>query len=129
MGGSRNRYGLPSRLAVGESLLIRHYNGQVIHPEGIAMPSQSTSRRSFITRSAAAATVMMAAPMILADDKTPKKNAIVGEGEHKYECLHDWVKTPESASFGNASHGVAVGKDGLIYISHKHLSQRGFQGR
>lgn len=56
--------------------------------------------------------------MILAAEKTVAKNAIVGDGEYKYECLHDWVKAPESCNFGNATHGVAVGRDGLIYITH-----------
>jgi hypothetical protein len=44
----------------------------------------------------------------------------VGTGEYVYECEHDWgmQSLPNGAEYGNASHGVAVDSQGLIYITH-----------
>lgn len=44
--------------------------------------------------------------------------AIVGGGEHTYECEHFWGELPEGHSYGNASHGVAIDSEGLLYVSH-----------
>ena len=81
-----------------------------------------SNRRSFLqTAGAAAAAVTLPTPFIHASDKSGSKNAVVGEGEFQYECLHDWGmdSLPADASYGNASHGVAVDSQGLIYITHK----------
>jgi len=44
------------------------------------------TRRGFL-----AAGAVVAAPYILkSEDKAGTKNPILGEGEHKYECIHDW---------------------------------------
>ena len=79
------------------------------------------NRRTFLQ--AATATCLslpLAAPMIHASDKSGGKNAIVGSGEHTYECIHDWGRNslPAGAHYGNASHGVTIDEAGLIYITH-----------
>lgn len=76
------------------------------------------NRRAFLATSAAAAT----APMFLhATDKAGSKKPVVGEGEHTYECDHFWAhdSLPDGASYGNASHGVSIDNEGLIYITHQ----------
>jgi hypothetical protein len=83
-----------------------------------------TARRDFVKSAAvatvSAATVLGGAPLILGASKAKPKYAIVGKGEHTYECIHDWGASslPAGHTYGNASHGVAVGKDGLVYITH-----------
>ena len=83
--------------------------------------SSQTSRRTFLQiTGAAAAASALPTPFVHAADKSGSKNVIVGEGEYQYECLHDWgmANLPQDATYGNASHGVAVDADGLIYITH-----------
>ena len=83
--------------------------------------SNGPTRRKLIKGAAAvAAAVALPSPFIHASNKSGNKNVIIGEGEFKYECIHDWGMTnlPESASYGNASHGVTIDSSGLIYITH-----------
>jgi hypothetical protein len=47
-------------------------------------------------------------------DKTP----IVGEGEYRYECHHNWGEAPASIHWFE-THGVAIDNDGFIYIKHR----------
>jgi hypothetical protein len=57
------------------------------------------------------------APYVIADDKTGTKNKIIGDGEHKYECIHDWGELPSNIKYGN-THSVAEDKQGHIYVHH-----------
>jgi DNA-binding beta-propeller fold protein YncE len=62
-----------------------------------------------------------AGPLILnAEDKSASKEPIVGDGEFTYRCIHHWGRDslPEKFSYGNASHGVTIDKQGLIYITN-----------
>jgi hypothetical protein len=80
--------------------------------------TNSASRRTFI-KAAGAAVFVAGAPMILrADDKAGEKNVIVGEGAHKYECIHGWAKLPEGMKFGN-THMVQEDAAGRIFIHHQ----------
>ena len=75
----------------------------------------STTRRSFL---AAAAVVPFAAPFIKgATDKAGTKLPVVGEGEHTYECIHDWGVLPSNIKYGN-THSVVEDSHGNIYIHH-----------
>jgi hypothetical protein len=82
--------------------------------------SPSPTRRSFIKSTAASAVAAGVAPLIVTKAKAAPKHPTVGEGEHTYECIHDWGRDslPASANYGNASHGVTIDSDGLIYITH-----------
>jgi len=74
----------------------------------------NTTRRDFL----AAAGGALAAPAILgATDKAGTKNKILGEGEHQYECIHDWGELPSQIKYGN-THSVAEDAHGFIYIHH-----------
>jgi hypothetical protein len=71
------------------------------------------TRRGFI-----AAGAVVAAPYILrSQDKSGTKNPIIGEGEHKYECIHDWGNLPSNIKYGN-THSVVEDSQGHIYIHH-----------
>ena len=71
------------------------------------------TRRGFI-----AAGAVVAAPYILrSEDKAGTKNPIIGEGEHKYECIHDWGQLPSNIKYGN-THSVCEDSQGHIYIHH-----------
>ena len=69
-----------------------------------------TTRRTFLAATAAA-------PFIWADSKTESKNPILGEGEHRYECIHDWGELPSNIKYGN-THSVVEDSQGHIYIHH-----------
>ena len=88
-------------------------------PESEATPTTDESRRSFLKSVGAGALASTAAPAFLyATDKAGTKNAIIGEGEHRYECIHGWGQLPESIQWGE-THGVAVDEAGLIYVKHR----------
>ena len=74
----------------------------------------TTTRRSFLAAAGAAGAI---APFIKAEDKSGSKNPIIGEGEYKYECIHDWGELPSSIKYGN-THSVAEDAQGHIYIHH-----------
>jgi hypothetical protein len=75
-------------------------------------------RRVFLQRSTAAAAVLAGGPLILhAANKADSKLAVVGAGEHRYECHHNWGQLPASIKW-RTTHGVAVDSDGLIYVTH-----------
>ncbi|MDZ4850500.1 MAG: peptidase [Pirellulaceae bacterium] len=83
--------------------------------------AQDVKRREFLKTTAAAATVTAVAPLILnAADKAGTQLPRVGTGEHTYECHHDWgnASLPDGHRYGNASHGVTIDREGLIYITH-----------
>jgi hypothetical protein len=42
---------------------------------------------------------------------------ILGSGNHKYECIHDWLTPPEGMLFGD-THGLAQDSHGRIYLCH-----------
>ncbi len=78
----------------------------------------SASRRNFLKTTAA---VAASGPTILkAQDKAGTQLPRVGAGEYVYECVHDWglQNLPTGALYGNASHGVTIDSQGLIYITH-----------
>jgi hypothetical protein len=72
-----------------------------------------TTRRGFLMAGAVGAV----APFIKAEDKTGSKYPILGDGEHKYECIHDWGQLPSNIKYGN-THSVCEDAQGHIYIHH-----------
>jgi hypothetical protein len=64
------------------------------------------------------ATAAAAVPFFIkGDSKTDSKNKILGEGEHQYECIHDWGQLPSNIKYGN-THSVAEDSQGHIYVHH-----------
>lgn len=89
------------------------------------------TRRSFVKSAAA---IPLAAPVLAASRRAPPartpdrsgtSNPILGQGEHTYECIHDWLKAPKGLQFGD-THGLAQDADGRIYLAHTvHSSSEG----
>ncbi|MFN7997713.1 MAG: hypothetical protein U0Q18_29105 [Bryobacteraceae bacterium] len=72
------------------------------------------SRRNFLQKAGAAA----GSPIILgATNKSGSAKPILGEGDHKYECTHDWGDLPANIKYGN-THGVCEDAHGHIYVHH-----------
>jgi TAT (twin-arginine translocation) pathway signal sequence len=81
------------------------------------------NRRHFL-KTAAGAAALAAAPTILnAEDKGNAKNPVIGEGDYRYECLHNWGQLPANLRW-ETTHGVCIDEAGFIYIK-----QQGFEGR
>ncbi len=79
-----------------------------------------STRRSFLKSSAAGAAALSLGPTILgAADKAGTAQAVVGNGEHTYECIHSWGELPGHVKWGE-THGVAVDAAGLIYVKHRN---------
>ncbi len=82
-------------------------------------------RRDFLKQTGAAALATSAlagatasGPFVHAGDKSGDKNAVIGHGAHRYECIHGWGEVPGSIHWME-THGVAVDEAGLIYIKHR----------
>jgi DNA-binding beta-propeller fold protein YncE len=58
-----------------------------------------------------------------AADKSGSKAAVVGQGEHAYECDHNWGQLPASIEW-QTTHGVTVDAAGLIYITHQGVGNK-----
>src|SRR5438309_267003 len=77
-------------------------------------------RREFLKQAAAGAAVLAsgAAPGLLhAEDRATGKNPIVGAGEHRYECIHNWGRLPDHLQW-QTTHGITIDEAGFIYIKH-----------
>jgi len=71
----------------------------------------NTTRRNFLAAAAAA-------PAILgAQNKSGSALPITGEGEHKYEVIHDWGQVPSHIKLGNC-HSTVEDSQGHIYLHH-----------
>lgn len=73
----------------------------------------NSTRRSFITVGAVAAVPFF----VKAQKKSGSALPIVGEGEHTYECIHDWGELPVEIKYGN-THSVCEDAQGHIYVHH-----------
>lgn len=80
----------------------------------------TVSRRTFLAAGAGAALatgLAGAAPRLRTSDKAGSAQPVIGAGDHAYRCIHDWARVPSDIAFGN-THGVAVDRDGFVYIKH-----------
>ena len=73
------------------------------------------NRREFLAAAVAAPVV---SPILLnAQDKAGAHAPVMGEGEFKYEAIHDWGQLPPHIKWGN-THGVVEDAQGNIHIHH-----------
>lgn len=70
------------------------------------------NRREFLT-----AAVAGAAACALTRRCEAEAPIILGEGSHRYECLHDWGELPPTIQYG-LTHGVAVDARGFVHVLH-----------
>jgi len=50
--------------------------------------------------------------------KADDPNPVIGDGEHKYQCFHNWGELPADYAW-QTSHNVALDSAGLVYITHQ----------
>ncbi len=53
------------------------------------------TRRGFVKGVGAASIAATAGPFLRGQDKSGLKRLILGDGEHRYECIHDWLEPPK----------------------------------
>ena len=77
-------------------------------------------RRDFLKSAiaTAATSALNSSFFVQASDKTGARPAIIGSGEHLYECHHNWGEVPDHIRW-HATHGVAIDATGLVYITHR----------
>jgi hypothetical protein len=79
--------------------------------------SNKTSRRQFLSEAAIGTAAVLAAPAVLTASKTDS-TLIVGEGDYKYEVVHNWPQLPDRFTW-QTTHNVAVDKAGCVYVIHE----------
>lgn len=70
-----------------------------------------------MTRRAFIGTGLMAPLILKAQDKAGTKAPVLGEGEFKYEAIHDWGTLPSRIKWGN-THNVVEDGEGHIHVHH-----------
>lgn len=76
-----------------------------------------SSRRRFLGV-LAAGSAAIAAPAVLAADKSDSRIVVVGEGDHRFEVRHQWPQLPSQFQW-QTTHGVALDREGLLYVIHE----------
>jgi hypothetical protein len=74
------------------------------------------TRRQFVAAGTATAAALTM-PRVLTAQKSDK-HLVIGEGEHRYEVLHNWAQLPDKYSW-QTTHNVAVDREGLLYVIHE----------
>ncbi len=102
----------------GEILTIRPREG--IMRDSARHPSH-TRRDALKTGLAVILASHVAPAFVRGEEEAAAAEAILGEGDHRYRCIHDWgmANLPAKHGYGNASHGVTIDRDGLVYVSHQ----------
>ena len=78
-------------------------------PQQIMITPAATTRRRFLATTAAA----LLAPRVMTAQKSDTQ-LVIGEGEHRYEVLHNWAQLPDQYTW-QTTHNVAVDREGLLY--------------
>lgn len=106
-------------VVVEKSVQVRVLPSAPFFPLFALFKMKNTNRRRFLKSTGTAAIFAGVAPAFLrAQDKAGTRNAIIGEGAHQYECLHDWGQLPAHIKWGE-THGVAIDGQGFVYIKHR----------
>jgi len=79
--------------------------------------ARSSTRRQFLSATAAGAASLLAAPAVITAAKSDS-NKIVGEGDYKFELQHEWPELPSKYTW-QTTHNVAVDKAGNLYVIHE----------
>src|SRR5689334_2137977 len=74
------------------------------------------SRRHFLVSTGTAAAGLSLSRWAKAET-TKSRPLVLGQGEHSYECYHDWITPPSHIKFGDTQ-GLAQDSHGRIYVAH-----------
>jgi len=78
------------------------------------------NRREFLAATATAST----GPILLGmTRKADDPNPVIGSGEHKYQCFHNWGELPGEFEW-QTTHNVALDTAGNVYITHQGLAKK-----
>ncbi len=78
------------------------------------------NRREFLS----AAAVASSGPILLGmTRKADHANPVIGAGEHKYQCVHNWGELPGEFEW-QTTHNVALDAAGHVYITHQGLAKK-----
>jgi len=88
------------------------------------MPTPLLDRRQFLSAAVATSATLCAARAFGDEPKaaTPAEPLILGQGNYRYQCIHDFGKLPDNIIYG-LTHGVAVDGAGLVYVLHTSRKQ------
>jgi len=75
------------------------------------------TRRVFVKGVGAASVAAMSGPFLRGQDKSGSKRLVLGGGEHRYECIHDWLAPPKGIKWGD-THGLCQDASGRIHVAH-----------
>jgi hypothetical protein len=85
-------------------------------------------RRDFLTTTAAAGAAALTpgtGPLLLGvENKAGGRNPVIGQGEYRYECHHNWGQRPAGIPW-QTTHGVCVDAAGLVYVTHMGFAGQG----
>lgn len=82
------------------------------------------NRRTFIQSAASAAVAASTGPTLLGmTRKAGDDRPVIGTGEHKYECHHNWGQLPPDYSW-QTTHNVTIDSQGLVYITHQGIGKK-----
>jgi len=82
-------------------------------------PLNPPARRSFLKMLSAGLVTASSLQLVTAAKAGKPQTHILGAGDHRYKCIHNWGLLPEGHDYGNASHGTAFDEKGLLYITHQ----------
>ena len=89
-----------------------------------------TRRRFLAQLGTLAAASSVAAPFLRSQTNAPAvvgqaaSLPVVGTGNHRYECVHDWLLPPDGLVWGD-THGLCQDSQGFIYVGHTvHASSK-----
>lgn len=88
---------------------------QTLISESALSRSALTRRRLLLQAGYTAAGLTLAVAAASNADPTPK--IVLGEGDHQYECIHDWLVPPDNLQWGDTQ-GVVQDAKGNIYVTH-----------
>src|SRR5438874_1801936 len=78
------------------------------------------NHREFLAAAAAASS----GPILLGmTRKADDPNPVIGAGEHKYQCFHNWGELPKDYEW-QTTHNVTIDSQGLVYITHQGIGKQ-----
>ena len=83
---------------------------------------QTWTRRRFVSASAAS----LGGLNLLTSRKAAAQTGngvVLGEGEHRYEVIHDWAKLPDKYTW-QTTHNVAVDSQNRLYVIHEGRAEQ-----